>query len=184
MLTEAIDIGCKTPIIMLTGQGDHEIDTMAMMLGAADYLVKGQIVAPLLERTIRYAVQRKFVENVLEESRKRFQAIVSTAPMALIIYELKGGRILFANGLAAKTLGMTPDDIIRLSVESFYCDYSDYNKVAESVKNEGGIYNYEVRLKKMDETPLWVVLSSNPIDFDGKTAVVSGFYDISWGNKR
>jgi PAS domain S-box-containing protein len=184
LLTEAIDIGCKAPIIMLTGQGDHEIDTTAMMLGAADYLLKGQIVAPLLKRTIRYAVQHKLIENALDASRKRFQTIVNTAPMALVIYDLKDGRILFANGLAAKTLGMTPDDIVERSVECFYCDNSDYDKVTESVKNEGGIYNYEVRLKTMDETPLWVVLSSNPMDFDGQSAVVSGFYDISWGKKH
>lgn len=46
------------PVIMLTGQGDRETDLEAMHAGAADYLVKGRIDAPLLERSIRYAVER------------------------------------------------------------------------------------------------------------------------------
>jgi signal transduction histidine kinase len=48
----------KCPMILLTGQGDREVDNMAMKAGAADYLVKGQISADGLERSVRYAVQQ------------------------------------------------------------------------------------------------------------------------------
>lgn len=49
----------KCPMILLTGQGDREVDNMAMKAGAADYLVKGQISADGLERSVRYAVQQR-----------------------------------------------------------------------------------------------------------------------------
>jgi signal transduction histidine kinase len=49
----------KCPMILLTGQGDREIDNMAMRAGAADYLVKGQISADNLERSVRYAIQQQ-----------------------------------------------------------------------------------------------------------------------------
>ena len=58
LLREMLTKGCKAPIIMLTGQGDYGIDVEAMTAGAADYLVKGQVGVPLLERSIRYAIQR------------------------------------------------------------------------------------------------------------------------------
>src|ERR1700687_1937281 len=48
LLKEAIDRGCRTPIILLTGQGDHDIDLEAMRSGAADFLVKGKIDPTLL----------------------------------------------------------------------------------------------------------------------------------------
>jgi signal transduction histidine kinase len=50
--------GDRTPVILLTGYGDHEIDQEAMRVGAADYLVKGELSAHLLERAIRYATYR------------------------------------------------------------------------------------------------------------------------------
>ncbi|MCA1602014.1 MAG: response regulator, partial [Acidobacteria bacterium] len=52
-LRRARDAGCETPIILLAGQGDLEIDIEAMRAGAADYLVKGEINALSLERSIR-----------------------------------------------------------------------------------------------------------------------------------
>ncbi len=51
--------GCKGPIIFLTGQNNREIDLEVMQAGAVDYLVKSEITAQLLERSIRYALQQK-----------------------------------------------------------------------------------------------------------------------------
>lgn len=55
------EFGC--PMILLTGQTDEEIDRMAMKAGAADYLIKGQLYARNLERSIRYAIQQKQLEE-------------------------------------------------------------------------------------------------------------------------
>ena len=53
LLAHARASGCPAPLVLLTGQNDGEIDLAAMRAGAADYLVKGQIDAQLLERSIR-----------------------------------------------------------------------------------------------------------------------------------
>ncbi len=47
----------RAPIILLTGQGEREIDLEAMQAGAADYLPKHHL-ADTLERTIRHALER------------------------------------------------------------------------------------------------------------------------------
>ncbi len=59
LLQEALDKGCQSPIILLTGLADHAVDLQAMKAGAADYLVKDVLRADSLERSIRYAVERK-----------------------------------------------------------------------------------------------------------------------------
>src|SRR5688500_10312045 len=43
LLRQAVAGGCRAPIILLTGHADHEIDMEAMLAGAADFLVKGQL---------------------------------------------------------------------------------------------------------------------------------------------
>jgi signal transduction histidine kinase len=63
----------KVPVIMLTGDDDRAIDLQAMQLGAMDYLVKGQISASLLERSIRYSIARKRTEEELREARERLE---------------------------------------------------------------------------------------------------------------
>ncbi len=73
LLREALEHGCTSPMILLTGQGDHEVDVEAMKAGAADYLVKGQIGAPVLERSIRYAIAHTQTLQTLRESEERLR---------------------------------------------------------------------------------------------------------------
>src|SRR5689334_7530509 len=56
LLQDAATGGFHAPMILLTAQGDHDIDVAAMEAGAADYLIKGQTDASPLERSIRYAI--------------------------------------------------------------------------------------------------------------------------------
>jgi signal transduction histidine kinase len=59
-----------TPVIIFTGQGDDRIDIEAMKAGAADYLVKGQIDANILERSIRYSInQAKTLQMLIENEQ-------------------------------------------------------------------------------------------------------------------
>ena len=61
------------PIIVLTGRGDYRVDLRAMECGAADYLVKDQLSAPLLERAIRYSIDRLKSKKALLESETRLK---------------------------------------------------------------------------------------------------------------
>jgi signal transduction histidine kinase len=67
LLREALARGCKAPIILLTGNDNWETDVEAMKAGAADYLVKGHLDARLLERSIRYALERTRAQAELLE---------------------------------------------------------------------------------------------------------------------
>jgi signal transduction histidine kinase/HPt (histidine-containing phosphotransfer) domain-containing protein len=83
LIREARESGLTTPMILLTGQGNHDVDVEATQAGATDYLVKDETPATRLERTIRYAVElntercraeeklaeRKLIEVELEQAR-------------------------------------------------------------------------------------------------------------------
>ncbi len=75
LLWSALDMGCKTPIIMLTAHGDHEIDVEAMQIGAADYLSKRKTDSDLLERSIRYSIDRTKTLAALQASEKKNQIL-------------------------------------------------------------------------------------------------------------
>ncbi|ARU28248.1 bifunctional diguanylate cyclase/phosphodiesterase [Cellvibrio sp. PSBB006] len=56
---------CQTPIVVMTDEMETEVDREAIRAGASDYLIKGQIDCELLERTLRYAIERKLTEQHL-----------------------------------------------------------------------------------------------------------------------
>ncbi len=56
---------CTTPVVVMTNEMETEVDREAIRSGAADYLIKGHIDTQLLERTLRYAIERKRTEQHL-----------------------------------------------------------------------------------------------------------------------
>ena len=56
----------KVPIVVLSGHCDEDLAVQAVQSGAQDYLVKGQGTGDLLHRAIRYAIERKRLEERLE----------------------------------------------------------------------------------------------------------------------
>ena len=71
LVTDALAAGCTAPIILMTETHDRDVDMAAIKAGAADYLIKQELTASLLERSIRYALERKRVEDALRKSEDR-----------------------------------------------------------------------------------------------------------------
>lgn len=86
--------GYVGPLILLTGANESEIDIMALQAGADDYITKAQLDGALLNRIIRYAVERKKAEHEREhllseqiagkELEKRRNEFIS-----VVVHELK-----------------------------------------------------------------------------------------------
>lgn len=65
VIRSMLESGITIPCILFTGENSVEIDREALEVGASDYLIKSQISAPLLDRAIRYAIERKKSEAAL-----------------------------------------------------------------------------------------------------------------------
>jgi response regulator RpfG family c-di-GMP phosphodiesterase len=79
LVRELVGGGYSMPVILLTGHDDREVDERASAAGAADFLVKGEVSAALLERTIRYAIRAHAAARELRDSyRMTVRALATT----------------------------------------------------------------------------------------------------------
>jgi len=60
----------QVAVVVLTGRTDEHLGEEAVRAGAQDYLVKGQVDGSLLNRVIRYAVERRRSEEVQQQLRE------------------------------------------------------------------------------------------------------------------
>ncbi|MEK6670687.1 MAG: PAS domain S-box protein [Nitrospirota bacterium] len=78
------------PIVVLTGIEDEALGVRLIQAGAQDYLVKGQVTGHLLTRSLRYAAERKRVEEELGESEARLRAILDNSPNLVFLKDTQG----------------------------------------------------------------------------------------------
>ncbi len=109
LLRAASERGHTTPMILLTGRGDRELDLEAMQAGASGYLVKGQIDAPLLERSIRYAFAQAL--KVLSESERRFRTLVQNGSDIVTVLDARGN-IRYQSPSVGRVLGHDAEEML------------------------------------------------------------------------
>jgi diguanylate cyclase (GGDEF)-like protein/PAS domain S-box-containing protein len=107
LVREAWESDPPAPVIMLTGQEDYEIDLQATELGVTDYLVKGTLDAPNLERTIRYAVRQHQATVELRRSEERYAVAVRATNDGIWDWDLRTAGMHFSERW--KTLLGYPD---------------------------------------------------------------------------
>ena len=92
------------PLVVLTGLDDESLAAQALQEGAQDYLIKGQIETRGLMRALRYAVERKTLEEALFAVRERAQVTLNCIGDAVVCTDL-AGNITFLNLVAEKMAG-------------------------------------------------------------------------------
>ncbi len=94
----------RVPLVVLTGFDDESLAVRALNEGAQDYLVKGQLDARGLMRALRYAIERKRMEEALFAEKERAQVTLSSIGEAVLCTDVEGS-ITFLNVMAETMTG-------------------------------------------------------------------------------
>jgi diguanylate cyclase (GGDEF)-like protein/PAS domain S-box-containing protein len=92
------------PLVVLTGLDDEVLAGQALHEGAQDYLIKGQIEARGLFQALRYAVERKNMEDVLFVEKERALVTLNCIGDAVVSTDISG-KVTFLNLVAEKMTG-------------------------------------------------------------------------------
>lgn len=91
LLHEVGAAGCDVPIIVISGQGDREIDLQVMQAGAAYYLPKNGLDPDTLERTIRYGLERHRAQRRAHFNEQRLKLAVEAGNIGLWDWDVEAG---------------------------------------------------------------------------------------------
>ena len=196
LVREAIADNYPAPILVLTGQGRPDLDMEALQAGASDYLSKQEMTTALLDRSIRFAIERKQNERSLKEAnirlseelegRKRIEGrlrrLLETSYEGIWIINLHG-IIEYVNPRGAEILGYQVDEVFGRSAFGFLFSADHVGSAIETLKHitEGYSGHAEAHTRHKDGREIILLVSTGPIvsetgDLQGALAM---FTDIT-----
>ncbi|MDQ3280600.1 MAG: EAL domain-containing protein [Acidobacteriota bacterium] len=179
LLRHARELGVAAPLILLTGQGGGDIDLAAMRAGAADYLVKGNIDAPLLERSIRYALEQSRTLRALRESEERYALSARGANDGLWVWDLRANDVYYSPrwktmlGYDEEEIGSAPDEWL----SRVHPDDAEILRAAIDVHLRGATphLEHEHRMRGRDGSYRWMLSRGLAVrDANGQATRIAG----------
>ncbi|MBC8077794.1 MAG: response regulator, partial [Chloroflexales bacterium] len=169
--------GIKTPIVMLTGQGDEQLAVEIMKAGATDYLAKGRLSPEMLAASLRNAIrisraeaqaaaadsQREQAINALLESEERFRAMADSAPVLLWMAGTDGLCTFFNQAWLGFTGRSIEQEVGEGWAEGVHPD--DYRRCMDTYRmafNARQSFEMEYRLQRHDGAFRWLVDVGTP----------------------
>ena len=109
----------RVPLVVLTGLDDESLAAQALQEGAQDYLIKGQIETRGLFRALRYAVERKSMEEALFAEKERAQVTLHSIGDGVICTD-ESKNVTFLNSAAEKMTGWSLEEARRRPISEIF----------------------------------------------------------------
>jgi len=188
----------QVPLVVLTGVAEPEIGTAALRQGAQDYLVKEDMTAPLLERSVRYAIERSRNQILLhqseqrlaylvsertaqlEEEKQRWQALFEASRDVIVLLD-RHGQIVEANQRFGQSLGYTNDEISRLPISDWIVETApgELLRHIQTLCDERQDCQRELRFRHQEGVIYDYEVSATTFDWQGETLLLCTCRDIS-----
>lgn len=164
------------PFILFTGKGREEVAIQALNLGADGYYNKQgspETVYGELIHGIETLHEKRRIQHALEETEKRYSALMEQATDAIFVHDSKG-RILDVNQRACKNLGYSKKEVLSMSIGDIDSNATETEKGAIWAKVLAGeTFTFESNNKRRDGSVVPVEVSLGPIKI-GKDLLVMG----------
>ncbi len=161
------------PVIVLTGDNDNNFGVKNLSKGVSDYLLKEELNAGILCRSVRYSIERKKIQIQLEQSEEKYRSLFDASPLPIWVLDRENLRFLSVNKAAVQLYGYTREEFLSMSVKDLWAPNQEdhINKVVNA--NHNNFFRLQVRHHTKDGELIYVIVKSNPVIFDGIPSRVS-----------
>ncbi|GAB2976483.1 hypothetical protein GCM10027049_09180 [Mucilaginibacter puniceus] len=117
LIKEVIACSNNIPIIVLTGYADFDFGVKSLALGVSDYILKEELTAISLYKSIIYSSERKKATRDLLESEKRYSDLFHLSPLPMWVADLNTLEFLDVNAATLKHYGYNRDEFLSLTLK-------------------------------------------------------------------
>ncbi len=143
LLREVRNLDIETPIILLTGRGNKEIDREATLLGATDYLIKSDLEADTLERSIRYALTHARALKAVKANERLYRNIFNRSRDMIYLADTSNGVFIDVNKRGTDIFGYTHDEFMRMKTADLLYDKMERKSITKILFETGELRDCE-----------------------------------------
>ena len=136
LIEEIILLSRGCPVIVLTGYADIEFSIKSLSLGVADYLLKDDINATSLYKSIIYCIERKKRILQLKESEKRYSDLFRLNPQPMWVYDPETLKFVQVNKAAIDHYGYSEEEFLSMTIMEISPE-EDINKLKKILSQQG-----------------------------------------------
>ncbi|MCY2996199.1 MAG: PAS domain S-box protein [Planctomycetota bacterium] len=168
----------QVPVVVLTGQDDEATGQEAVRQGAQDYLVKGLMPPRMLTRVLRFAIERKRVEETLRQERDFSQKLIAAMQDGFSILDPRGAH-LDVNPAFCQMTGFSREELLDTRPPHPYWPPKEYAAIEQAFQQtqRGEFDNFELTFMRKDGQRFPVIVSPSWIK-DQQGHVVSYFSTV------
>lgn len=122
---------------------------------------------------------RKETEEALFASEKRLRTMLESSPIAVRIMRNSDRRVIFANDAFINMLHSTREVIIGIDPVQFYENPQDWTDIQQTLNRGDSIVNRMFTLHDVNGQIFWALGSLSSIDYEGESANLGWFYDVT-----
>lgn len=182
LIMEIISLSAGIPIIVLTGYPDISFSVKSLSLGVSDYLLKDELSASNLYKSILYSIERKKKSAELEESEKRYSDLFQLSPQPMWVYDLETLKFLNVNDAAIRHYGYSLEEFRDMTIRDIR-PAEELPKLEETLyltrKKSTLHYSGISRHRKKNGEIIQAEIQSNSIYIEGRKARVVLINDIT-----
>ncbi len=179
LIQDSIKNNCEEPFILLTGNGNHAIDLMAMESGAVDYLAKGELSKEKLERCIRYSLERATSMKGLKSNERKFRNIFERSKDMVFIAD-EGLCFTELNNASITLLGYDRSVLLSKSLYDFLDNKMEVASIKHQLNLSGDVSDKEVEITtKNGEKKQCMLTVTKETDIKGDGYIQGILHDIS-----
>ncbi len=164
-LWEAQQHNSETPIVLLTGKGNYEVDIQAMQYGAVDYLVKPELSVEKMERCIRYTIERSAAMNALRANERKYRTIFEKSTDIVFLAD-KDLNFTDVNP-AVQILEYSREEILSSNLLDHIEQSQNKQLLREAISNDKGVNDKEITLLTKNREKKYCILT---LSFEDNTS--------------
>jgi PAS domain S-box-containing protein len=169
---ELLALSQAVPVLLLVDSSHKEFGIRSIEYGVSDYLIKEELTAALLNKSISYSIELSKNFKKVRELEENYKSLFERSPLPKWIYDRETFAFLSVNDAAVRLYGYSNEEFLNMTILDIRPveDLEKLRNTLHKIKNNSDFAKGSFRHLKKNGEIIDVEIESNEIDFHGRKA--------------